>query len=147
MPNPGRENHLASQVVGKTRTQTPREWRPFCNFNPTTQFMQLTFLRIFYYYVNILSSRESTEVEAAVSIIFIETSWNFYSLSWYFAIYFYFSFVCYFYFKQQEVEKIFVCFIVAMYFTSWTCDSLTPSVPHCLFSRFAHSFIPLCLCL
>lgn len=90
--------------------------------------------------VMLLYSRESTEVEAAVSIIFIKTTSFSLSSSLYFS---------FFMFKQAEaVEKVPGSCYSALYSAAWTCDSLhVLSVCSSLFvlkiCSFIHSFISL----
>lgn len=83
----------------------------------------------------LLYARESTEVEAAVSIIFIKTTSFSSSPS------LYFSFLCSNRrrrWKKCPVHVILLCILQLEHVTRFT---FSPCVPPCLFCRFARSFI------
>lgn len=85
--------------------------------------------------VMLLYARESTEVEAAVSIIFIKTTSFSSSPS------LYFSFLCSNRrrrWKKCPVHVILLCILQLEHVTRFT---FSPCVPPCLFCRFARSFI------
>lgn len=140
MPNQERGKRLVSQAEGKTRTQTLREF----GHNFTAQFC-LFFLTIFNVNEGFLFSRESTEVEAAVSIKFIKTDIScMVDLLEFPLDLFHVGDVCYFVVKLQEADRTIVLFLlpcVTLHFPLFSPPSRFS--PVCFVHLLIHSFVSL----
>lgn len=136
VPNPEEENHLGFQGGGKTRTRTLREYSLSVSVSSAAEFIFPWWL-VRHHHATIFSSRESTEVEAAVSIIFTKAHSNLWVPAW--------CVVVILNSGRWKTSPFIYLFFCCLWF-EWL--AVTPSVLPlvCFVDAFIRLFIPRCAC-